>query len=261
MSVETLSMIELVLQTAMLITLIILTARLMARVEFSPLVAFFTIGKASILLSDLYWIAFILLESEARMPFAVNEIGECAGILLLATAMRSQLSDAPNRDLIDILPPALFTLCNVALWIAWSGEWVQDIMSGLALGYYLVIASRLLRQEAALTQPEKLVLGAVAILLVVLQGLTFAVGAAVRSILDVVCTGMMALSILFFFAKSIIALRRGSVAALPLTFGGFGWMLVCLYMSAGAPYLIIALCVTLCFLLMYQAVKGRVMAA
>ena len=242
MSVETLSMIELVLQTAMLITLIILTARLMARVEFSPLVAFFTICKASILLSDLYWIAFTLLESEARMPFAVNEIGECAGILLLATAMRSQLSDAPNRDLIDILPPALFTLCNVALWIAWSGEWAQDIMSGLALGYYLVIASRLLRQEAALTQPEKLVLGAVAILLVV-------------------CTGMMALSILFFFAKSIIALRRGSVAALPLTFGGFGWMLVCLYMSAGAPYLIIALCVTLCFLLMYQAVKGRVMAA
>lgn len=142
-----------------------------------------------------------------------------------------------------------------------AGGYILVAVVALALGYYLIIASKLLQQESALPHPEKLALGAVAILLVVLQGLTFAVGAAVRSILDVVCTGMMALSILFFFAKSIIALRRGSVAVLPLTFGGFGWILVCLYMSAGVPYLVIALCVTLIFSLMYQAVKGRVMAA
>ena len=261
MSLEVLTIIGLVLQIATFIALIILTVRLMAGIEFSPLGAFFTIGMASFLLSDLYWIAFTLLESDIRMPFAVNEIGECACILLLATAMRSQLSDAPKRGLRDILPPALFTLCNVALWIGWSGEWAQDIMSGLALGYYLVIAVGLLRQEAVLSHREWVAFGAIAVLLVALQGLTFAVGAPVRSILDVVCTALMALSILFFFAKSITALRRSSRAALPLTFSSFGWMLVCLYMSAGVPWLVIAMCITLVFPLMYQAVKGRVMEA
>lgn len=258
MSLETLSMVSLGLQIATFIALIILTGRLMASIEFSPLAAFFTIGMASFLLSDLYWIAFTLLESDTRMPFAVNEIGECACILLLATAMRSQLSDSPNHRLRDILPPALFALCNVALWIGWSGEWAQDILSGLALGYYLVIATRLLGQDAALSHPERLALGATAVLLVVLQALTFIVGDPARRVLDAVCTGLMALSILFFLAKGVVALRQGSRAALGLTFGGFGWILVCLYMSAGVPYLMIALCVILVFPLMSRAVKGRV---
>ena len=134
-------------------------------------------------------------------------------------------------------------------------------MSGLALGYYLVIAVGLLRQEAVLSHREWVAFGAIAVLLVALQGLTFAVGAPVRSILDVVCTALMALSILFFFAKSITALRRSSRAALPLTFSSFGWMLVCLYMSAGVTWLAVALCVTLVFPLMFMAVKGRVMSS
>ena len=261
MSLEILTIIGLILQIATFVALIILTARDMAGIEFTPLVAFFALGMASFLLSDLYWLAFTLLESDARMPFAVNEIGECACILLLATAMRSQLTGAPKRGPRDILPPALFTLCNVALWIGWSGEWAQDVVSGLALGYYLVIAVGLLKQEAALSHREWGALGTTAVLLVALQALTFAVGDHARSILDAVCTALMALSILLAFAKSVIALRRGSRAALPLTFGSFGWTLVCLYMSAGVFWLVIAMCVTLVFPLMYLAVRRRVMVS
>ena len=149
----------------------------------------------------------------------------------------------------------------MALWVAWSGEWAQDILSGLALGYYLVIALRLLKREAGFSYPEGLVLRAAAVLIVILQALTFVVEVPGQRILEAVCTGLMAFSILLFFIKSIIALRRNCSASLSLSFGGFGWILICLYMSAGLPYLIVAFCVTLIFPLMYLAVKGRVMAA
>ena len=134
MSVTSFSMIVLIFQVAVLLALIVWTVRTLIRERFSEPIAFTAFALACLLLSDLYWIAWALLEPEARMPFAVNEIGECAVFLLLAAAMRTQLADAPRFAGARTLLPALFTACNVGLWIAWSGEWRQDVVTGLTLG-------------------------------------------------------------------------------------------------------------------------------
>ena len=261
MNAEVFGMIALGLQTVVIIALVVWTARLLVPGRLSELVVFTAFGLSSFLLSNLYWIAWTLLEHETRMPFAVNEIGECAAALLLAAAMRTQLSDLLRGRLAEILLPAAFAACNVALWIGWSGEWVEDAVSGLALGYYLIVATRLLRQDQALSGPEWIGLGAVSALLMLLQGLTFFTPARVAATLDACCYGAMIVSTALFLLRAVRAARRGEQTALPLAFACHGWITVCLYMSAGAPYTLLSLCVTANLPLMVLGVKGRVMSA
>lgn len=254
------SVIVLFIQTAVFLGLIVWTARTLIHERFSEPIAFTAFALACLLLSDLYWIAWALLEPDARMPFAVNEIGECAMFLLLAAAMRTQLADMPRFTGVRTLLPALFTACNVGLWIAWSGEWVQDIATGLAMGYYLVVAVRLMEQDNALTGKAWIGLGALSALLVLLQALTFFAPKAVAAALDALCYGLMAAGILWFLLRCFRAVRGHERAALSLTFGSLGWALICLYMSSGVPHTLILLCLTALLPLMVISMKRRVIA-
>ena len=260
MSVTSFSMIVLIFQVAVLLALIVWTVRTLIRERFSEPIAFTAFALACLLLSDLYWIAWALLEPEVRMPFAVNEIGECAMFLLLAAAMRTQLADAPRFTEARTLLPALFTACNVGLWIAWSGEWVQDIVTGLALGYYLVIVVRLMWQDNVLSGKAWIGLGVLSMLLVLLQGLTFFTPKVTSTALDAICYGLMAISILWLLIRCVRAVRGHERAALSLAFGSYGWGLVCLYMSSGVPHTLILLCLTALLPLMAVSVKRRVIA-
>ena len=260
MSEYSFSIIALLIQPAVLLALIAWTARMLIRERFSEPIAFIGFALACLLLSDLYWIAWALLEPEARKPFAVNEIGECAVFLLLAAAVRTQLADAPRFAGARTLLPALFTACNVGLWIAWSGEWVQDIVTGLALGWYLVMTVRLMGQDSALPRSAWIGLGVLSALLVLLQALTFFTPEAAAAALDALCYGLMAVSILWLLVRCFLAVRQRERAALSLTFGSYGWAVICLYMSSGVPYTVILLCITAMLPLMVISMKRRVTA-
>ena len=253
------SIIALMVQTAVLLALISWTVRILIRVRFSEPVAFTAFALACLLMSDLYWIAWALLEPEARLPFAVNEIGECAMFLLLAAALRTQLADGPRFAEVRTLLPALFTACNVGLWIAWSGEWMQDVVTGLTLGYYLVMAVRLTLEDHALPGKAWIGLGALSALLVLLQALTFLAPKAAAT-LDALCYGLMAAGVLGLLIRCVRAVRGQERAALSLTFGSYGWGLICLYMSSGVPHTLILLCLTVLLTLMVISVKRQVIA-
>ena len=260
MSVISFSILALMLQTAVLLALIAWTTQTLIRDRFSEPIAFTAFALACLLLSDLYWIAWALLEPEARLPFAVNEIGECAMFLLLAAALHTQLADRPRFAGALTLLPALFAACNAGLWIAWSGEWVQDIVTGLALGWYLVVAVQLMGQDHALSGKAWIGLGALSALLVLLQALTFFTPQAAAATLDALCYGLMAISILWFLLRCVRAVRGRERAALSLAYGGYGWGLVCLYMSSGVPYTLILLSLTAMLPLMVVSMKRRVIA-
>jgi len=260
MSVTSFSMIVLIFQVAVLLALIVWTVRTLIREHFSEPMAFTAFALACLLLSDLYWIAWALLEPEVRLPFAVNEIGECAMFLLLAAAVRTQLADSPRLTGVWTLLPVLFTACNVTLWIAWSGEWIQDIVTGLALGWYLVVAVQLMCQDNALSGKAWFGLGALSALLVLLQALTFFTPEAAAAALDALCYGLMAVSILWLLVRCFLAVRQRERAALSLTFGSYGWAVVCLYMSSGVPYTVILLCITALLPLMVISMRRRVIA-
>ena len=143
--------------TAILLLVFLGTIRLLELEKREARTVLFAFAVASVLLSNLYWLAYDILRPGTRMPFAANEIGEWALFLLLGAAVRTQPEVHSAKR--EVFCAALFTAANVALWIAWSGEWIQDILTGAAFGYFLCMLAAQLRQEEAFPVWEWRLLG------------------------------------------------------------------------------------------------------
>lgn len=142
-----------VLQSGVLLFVIVKSIRLMIKEKTGLLPFFFALSMSSYLLSNLYWIAYDVLRPETRMPIACNEIGECAMILLLSAGLEMRLTDR-KRILGEIVFAFLFIGANIALWIAWSGEWFQDIVFGIPYIYFMWVLIRGLRSRCSLKRTE-----------------------------------------------------------------------------------------------------------
>ena len=73
-------------------------------------IVFFTLAIASILLSDLYWLAYDILRPETRMPFAANEISEWALFLLLGATIKVSDGNRYGIAKIEKLCAVIFTV-------------------------------------------------------------------------------------------------------------------------------------------------------
>ena len=76
--------------TAILLLVFLGTFRLLELEKRDARTVLFAFAVASVLLSNLYWLAYDILRPGTRMPFAANEIGEWALFLLLGAAVRTQ---------------------------------------------------------------------------------------------------------------------------------------------------------------------------
>lgn len=157
-----------VLQSAALVVVIADAIRLMNNKKNVLLPFLFVLAMASYLLSNLYWIAYDTLMPDTRMPIACNEIGECAVILLLSAGLETLLKDK-KKIVGEILFAFLFIGANIALWIAWSGEWFQDILFGIPYVYFLWILIHGLRNRVCLKSKEALVASIASIFVLIMQ--------------------------------------------------------------------------------------------
>lgn len=129
---------------------------------------FFALSMASRLLSNFYWIAYDILRPDSRMPIACNEIGECAMILLLSAGLDSVLKDK-KIAIGEVVFAILFTCANIAAWIAWSGEWFQDVLFGIPYAYFIWLLIRGLKSRGCLTRKELWFSSATAVFVLVMQ--------------------------------------------------------------------------------------------
>ena len=119
------------------ITVLICCIRTIRQGErYIPLI-FFAFAIACFIICGFYWMTYVQLRPDTRMPFAANEIAEWAIFLLLGEALRTGSPGNRIRMNGEVLLAALFVAANTMLWIAWSGEWIQDVLTGLSLGYYI----------------------------------------------------------------------------------------------------------------------------
>ena len=168
-------------------------------------VAFFAFAAACSLLSTLYWAAYDLLRGDARMPFAANEICEWALFLLLASSLRAARAESRVR-IEAAVSAALFAAANTALWIAWSGEWLQDILTGLSLGwlFYAILAA--MSAAEALSRAERIGFGAAAVLVIAAQAMTFYVSGSQAP--EVVCNVLLFAADAWLILKTVVSLKR-----------------------------------------------------
>jgi len=226
------------IQSGVLACVIWQSIRLIRTQTPSMTALFFAFAMISMLASDLYWIVYLVIRPEQRMPFAVNEIGEWAVFLLLSAALSATFQNCRLTSLHELIPPLLFAAANTALWIAWSGEWVQDIITGIVLGYlFCKIVYALLTSEA-LGNTEWTALGILAVVLIILQALTFTAYGSVKQMLDLSCYVLIFAGITLSYVKTIHSFLTGARARslFSICCLDFAWCIICMYMSAEPMY-------------------------
>ena len=234
--------------------------KLLSRYRDNRTVIFFLFAVACILMSDLYWIAYDLLQPEARMPFAANEICEGASFLLLAACLTTVFFGRFGEVEKVEIGTAAFAAANIILWIVWSGEWVQDILIGIAFGFLLCRTAACLKLCGALQRREWIILASLSGLLILLEVTALFVPESASPLLDTLCSVLLLAGFAFFAAKTLRAIRSGGQEEQALTFSAaaFAWCLVTMYSTEGRWYLAALLCAVGMMLLMLLAVEKEV---
>lgn len=242
-------------QTVVMLLVFIETLRFLGAGKGSTVTVFFAFAVASALLSSLYWLAYDILRPGTRMPFAANEIGEWALFLMLGAS----LSPKPGRPSAktEMFCAALFAAANVALWIAWSGEWVEDILTGAAFGYLLCCLVARIRQEGYYSAWEWRLLAILCPLLIAAQTATFFVPEALRGPLDLFCYALLLAGAALFLAQAIRSLRKDCSAeeSICRCYAAHVWVITMLYMSEGGFYIAALAMSALCFVGSLLALK------
>ncbi len=233
-SVETLLTVLGTIEYVILIAICV--RRLSFRRSMAPV--FFTFALVSILMSGLYWLAFGLLRPGVRMPFAANEFGEIGLLLLFASALNVVFRDRTERALREVLCTVFFVAASVALWIAWSGEWLQDILTGFCFSYFLLVCVRSMKCARVLSRTEWRLLAVLAAGTLALQSLTFVLPEPWAVAADYGAYAVMFTGLICGVVKFVRAfVRRQEPAGLfALGLSVWAWSVSTMYMSGGWFY-------------------------
>ena len=151
----------------------------------------------------------------------------------------------------------------MALWIAWSGEWIQDILTGAAFGYFLCMLAAQLRQEEAFPVWEWRLLGVACPVFIAAQTAIFLVPGPMKQPLDLFCYCLLfaVMAILLIRALRSLGKAERASSAVLATFAAYAWTTVTQYMSSGWFYIAALLMATLCFPMMLLALRKEVAAS
>ena len=236
-----------IIQVAVLLAVILPTARTMMRGKVTLISVFFCFAMGCFLLSNLYWVAYDCLRPDTRMPFAVNEFAECAMILFLSAGLEKVLVDERNIAW-EIIFSFLFIGANIALWILWSGEWIQDILFGIPYIYYLWLLIRGIRSRNILPKADRICIGAINILIIACE---FAVLFAdcPENAMDIVIAVLTFGSLIWLLIRSVI---HNDVF---ITFAFYFFSILAMYSFGDPLYNVAMIANTVAIPLMYRSIK------
>ena len=251
------------LQIAILSVMLFFSVRLIRESNRSLTAVFLTFTLTMWLLTDLYWIIYDLMQPDRRMPFAVNEIGEAAMFLLLAATLSSAIPHWAPEAQKQAVGALLFAACNIALWIAWSGEWLQDLLVGSTYAYFLYILVCSMKRQHALNKNEWICLGIGCGLLIAGQSLTFLVPQEAKGAVDTGCYLLLAAGVVLWAVKNLFAWKQQADPKILLCLAAafLGWTLTAKYMSDGGWYTAFMIVETLSLPLLYSSVRKAVIRA
>lgn len=250
MTLETkLSILLSIVLAAVLIAILIPSVKMIVKDRKRFLMLFFSMASMCYLLSALYWIAYEIIRPGTRMPFAADEIADCSLILLLSASLETLLHDKKKNIPGELIFTFLYVSVNIALWIAWSGEWVQDIVFGLPYFYFLWLIIRGIRTSKALKRPELIACIVAPFVIVGFQTANLLTTGNLRNAAD-----LMAYSLIYFFMAwlGIKSIKSGNIY---LRYAFFFWTLIAMYSCSGYLYLVATSSNILAMIVIYLSVK------
>ncbi|MBO4281101.1 MAG: hypothetical protein J5872_04620 [Lachnospiraceae bacterium] len=148
----------------------------------SMAVIFYAFSTASLTFSYIYWLIYDFMWPEERLVFAANEISEWAHFLMCGTVLAYMFKEITRIDFGEICGVMILVAVNVALWIAWTGEWLQDIVTGLCIAYWAYRLAIGVKESKTTTLPEWGGLVAGFMLTIGLQVASFFKGAPIKAL-------------------------------------------------------------------------------
>ncbi len=247
-----------ILQLIVCIPFIYLGGRLSKNCHNSLPVSLFSFALISFVIQSLYWIVYNILRPDTWMPFSAEEIAGSAVLLLLGSCLVNAFPKEEKLNIAALVISFLFIGLNAALWILWSGEWVQDIVFGLPYVYILYVIIAGMWGKKLLNKSETVVLLAGLVLIYVLCFIsTFATENII--LINNVFYGLLFLYTAFVlfvdYRAAFCKKKSGVVGAMYLSFMSFVWTGLAIYMCAGVFYGIANICNILAIPAMYFAVK------
>lgn len=233
--------------------------RMILRGNRSMVLVFFTFAMASLFLSYLYWIAFSAIRPDERLVFAANEISEWALFLMYGTSLSYMFAGSKPLGIGGFAIVFLSCAANTALWIGWSGEWMQDIVTGLCICYLAMWLGRGLLATKAMSRRHWIALFCFFTVAVGTQAVSFLAGAPVATLYLVSFLALVTLLVILYI-RTITLLRKANsaedyqkvfcAALLLILLTSLG-----LYMSEGVYYEILNASVGIAYILAYVPLR------
>ncbi len=250
------------LQIIVLAVLLSLSIGVIGKSQKSLSVVHMALCLALWLMGDLYWIVYDLMRPESRMPFAANEIGEAAIFLMMAAIVNSVAVYVTYPSAVHTVSSVLFGIGNVVLWIAWSGEWIQDILIGTVYTWLLYSIVRAIVSEMAFNRQEWILLCIFCAALLAGWGLIFVIKDKSVRIVEAGVYVILFAGVLLLLNRLIRLYRQkeGPQRLLPVAFALIAWVITGKYMSEGTMYTVFLLLETMCLPVCFASVRKAVMA-
>jgi len=229
---------------------------------------FFIFGLAAYLAADMYWLAHLIVKEGMTPDFSTVEIGIAGLFLLWGAAVSAYRRDDYHSGYtsayaVSALPVALtviFVMAITAFWIAWTGGWVKDIITGIAMGYLSCVLSNRLHISKMFSKKEWIHAGVYCGFLLGFEAgtlLTHGVSLMILHILRYICWFGGSLFLGCKIRDKLLR-EKNPEQGLYLSFAGFVWNVYILYLSTGILYQIANVLVTLSIIPMYLTVRKEV---
>lgn len=195
----------------------------------------------TMLATGFYWVTHVLMTGEYLYGFSAMDIGEIGIFLLLAAMLGASFDEPLSRDLPALAAALLFSFGNAALWGAWKGAWVRDMIAGLFLTILVYTLIRGLNRTESMGRKEWTAFGIGSAGIFLLQTVAVQMEGTVVKALDFASSVIWFAGILYFLVRIIRILRgdRPDEGLLSLVVAGYTWIICTMYLS-GDPYYTIA---------------------
>lgn len=251
-----LSNISIFFQMAMVAILLARSVGLVKESRRSLTSVFLTFTLAIYLLTDMYWVIYLFIRPDVRMPFAANEIGEASLFLLLASTLRAAVRVPYASSFKCTVGTILFSLCNIILWISWTGEYIQDILVGITFTYFLYTICTAIEVRQAFKRWIWIVMVICCTLIIILQALTFYTSDSIKYTIDTCAYILMLASVFFLIVVFLSSWKIESPKViLCRIYILLGLILTVKYMSDGVWYILFQIMETISFAFLYLSVR------
>lgn len=228
-------------------------------IEKSVTAGLYLLGTIVYIVTDLYWIAHLIIKSGQTPQFSAAEIGVMGIMLFYGAAIRVRMQPGSHLEWTSypVILAAAFTLVNTVCWGLWNGGWIRDALTGIAMGYCACVLAARMVELGIVSHRQWVIAGITCAILMAVEVGTVYVPSSLFLLLEIIRYAIWFSGIAYFCFLIYRFLLRDKLIeeGLCCSVAGYLWSAFTLYLSAGVMYTIGTCIVTIMTVFVWLAVR------